>query len=64
MTAAENDYDHLLAMHLAQDLNQEDDIDELIRRMEKPSSPVLPSNTSIHSGLEMNRFTEGKQSFI
>ena len=58
-TSNESDYDQLLAMHLAQDLNQDSDIDDIIRRMEKPS-PELPQNTVTNTGFEVNRFTEGK----
>lgn len=54
----ENDIDHLLAMHLAQDLHQDDDdLDELIRQMEKPE-PSMPVTQSLNPTMEMNRFSE------
>ena len=59
----ENDIDHLLAMHLAQDLHQDDDdLDELIRQMEKPE-PSMPVTQSLNPTMEMNRFSEGIEDF-
>ena len=62
-TPDETDYDQLLAMHLAQDLNQDSDIDDIIRRMEKPT-PEIAQNTVTNTGFEVNRLSEGKNCFM
>ncbi|XP_045171448.2 TRAF-type zinc finger domain-containing protein 1-like [Mercenaria mercenaria] len=41
---AESEYDRLLAMHLAQDLHQDESMDEIVRAFNKPQSPTYPSS--------------------
>lgn len=39
----ETEYDKLLAMHLAQDLHQDDSLEDIVRAFDKQQSPVYPS---------------------
>ena len=54
----ETDYDHLLAMHLAQDLNQEEGLDAVVKALEKPSPSTPPHQFDVFR--DRNTFSEGK----
>lgn len=51
-----NEYDRLLAMHLAQDLHQEDSLDNIVRSFGKPQSPVYPG---VQNRYGRNSLSEG-----
>ena len=48
-------------MHLAQDLHQEDNMEEMVREYNKPQSPTFPNSYSKYG---KNTLSEGKPIYV